>query len=78
MSEYQYYRFDCLDRHLGSKEHQALREIYTQRKHCWQQAQEQANRTCASGYDQASRYLHQLREAYQFKDDVPAFELRFQ
>jgi hypothetical protein len=41
-----------------------------------EQAQEQADRTCASGYDVASRYLHQLNEAYQFKGD-PAFEQRF-
>ena len=37
----------------------------------------QADRTCASGYDAASRYLHQLFEAYQFKADEAVFEQRF-
>ncbi|WP_372739737.1 hypothetical protein [Neptunomonas sp.] len=55
----------------------ALTGIYSQREKCWQHAQEQANRTCASGYDQASRYLHQLFEAYQFKGDTAAFKRRF-
>ena len=32
---------------------------------------------CTSGYDAASRYLHQLFEAYQFKADEAAFEQRF-
>ena len=54
-----------------------LTDIYNQREHSWQQAQEQANRTCASGYDEAARYLHQLFEAYQFKADNVAFEQRF-
>jgi hypothetical protein len=54
-----------------------LTDIYNQRELCWQQAQEQADRTCASGYDAASRYLHQLNEACQFKGDHPAFEQRF-
>lgn len=55
-----------------------LSESYTQREHFWQQAQMQAKRTCASGYDQASLYLHQLAEAYQFKDQRSDFDLRFQ
>ena len=55
----------------------ALTYIYNQREHYWQQSQEQADRTCASGYDAASRYLHQLFEAYQFKADEAAFEQRF-
>jgi len=54
-----------------------LTDIYNQREHYWQQSQEQADRTCASGYDAASRYLHQLFEAYQFKADEAAFEQRF-
>ncbi|MEL4238989.1 hypothetical protein [Shewanella xiamenensis] len=54
-----------------------LTDIYNQREHSWQQAQEQANRTCASGYDEAARYLHQLFEAYQFKADNVVFEQRF-
>ncbi|MGL6295781.1 MAG: hypothetical protein ACRC3K_05150 [Plesiomonas sp.] len=54
-----------------------LTDIYNQREHSWQQAQEHANRTCASGYDAAARYLHQLFEAYQFKADNVAFEQRF-
>ena len=37
----------------------------------------QADRTCASGYDAASRYLHQLFEAYQFKADEAVFKQRF-
>ncbi|ABC32975.1 hypothetical protein HCH_06329 [Hahella chejuensis KCTC 2396] len=59
-----------------AEKEKALSEIYSQRERRWQQAQEQANRTCASGYDEASRYLHQLFEAYQFKGDVAAFEQR--
>jgi len=54
-----------------------LTDIYNQREHYWLQAQEQASRTCASGYDAASRYLHQLFEAYQFKNDLAAFEHSF-
>ncbi|WJV62781.1 hypothetical protein PCO87_01140 [Pectobacteriaceae bacterium C52] len=60
-----------------AEKEKALMDIYNQRERCWQQAQEQADRTCASGYDAASRYLHQLNEAYQFKGDRPAFEQRF-
>lgn len=54
-----------------------LADIYNQREHYWKQAQAQAKRTCASGYDTASRYLHQLSEAYQFKNDMVAFEHSF-
>jgi hypothetical protein len=54
-----------------------LAEVYRQRDHVWQQAQTQAKRACASGYDQASREVHQLAEAYQFKGERTAFELRF-
>lgn len=60
-----------------AEKEKALTDIYNQRERCWQQAQEQADRTCASGYDAASRYLHQLFEAYQFKADEAAFEQRF-
>ncbi|WP_315708719.1 hypothetical protein [Brenneria uluponensis] len=60
-----------------AEKEKALTDIYNQRERCWQQAQEQANRTCASGYDTASRYLHHLNEAYQFKADEAAFEQRF-
>ncbi|WP_432455377.1 MULTISPECIES: hypothetical protein [unclassified Agarivorans] len=60
-----------------AEKEKAQTEIYRQREHYWQQVQEQANRTCASGYDEASRYLHQLFEAYQFKADEAAFEQRF-
>ncbi len=60
-----------------AEKEKALTEIYKQRERCWQQAQEQADRTCASGYDATSRYLHQLFEAYQFKTDKAAFEQRF-
>ncbi|WP_194090384.1 hypothetical protein [Vibrio hibernica] len=60
-----------------AEKEKALTDIYNQRERCWQQAQEQANRSCASGYDEASRYLHQLFEAYQFKADVPAFKQSF-
>ncbi|MGE6101535.1 hypothetical protein ACLH0B_20100 [Aeromonas salmonicida] len=60
-----------------AEKEKALTDIYHQREHAWQQAQEQADRTCASGYDAASRYLHQLCEAYQLKGDSPAFALRF-
>lgn len=61
-----------------AEKEKALTDIYNQREHYWQQAQEQADRTCASGYDAASRYLHQLFEAYQFKADEAAFEQRFE
>ena len=61
-----------------AEQEQALTEIYDQRERCWQEVQRQANRTCASGYDAASHYLHQLNEAYQFKADKAAFEQRFQ
>lgn len=54
-----------------------LLEIYSQREHFWQQAQEKANQTSASGYNQASRFLHQLFDAYQFKDNVLEFSRRF-
>ncbi|MEC9319113.1 MAG: hypothetical protein VYD08_04435, partial [Pseudomonadota bacterium] len=60
-----------------AEKEKALTDIYNQREHFWQQSQEQADRTCASGYDAASRYLHQLFEAYQFKADEAAFEQRF-
>lgn len=60
-----------------AEKEKALTDIYNQREHYWQQSQEQANRTCASGYDEASRYLHQLFEAYQFKNDIEAFEHSF-
>jgi hypothetical protein len=60
-----------------AEKEKALADIYNQREHCWQQAQEQADRTCASGYDAASRYLHQLFDAYHFKADEVAFEQRF-
>lgn len=54
-----------------------LTNIYSQREVLWQQAQQQANRTCGSGYDQSSRYLHQLFEAYQFAGYTVDFEHRF-
>lgn len=60
-----------------AEKEKALTDIYNQRERCWQHAQEQADRTCASGYDAASRYLHLLNEAYQFKADEAAFEQRF-
>ena len=50
-----------------------LSEIYSQREQVWRRAHEQANRTCASGYDRASSDLHQLAEAYQFKGERSAF-----
>jgi hypothetical protein len=37
-----------------------LTEIYNQRNQIWLSAQEQANRACASGYDNVSKELHQL------------------
>jgi hypothetical protein len=60
-----------------AEKEKTLTAIYNQRERCWQQAQEQADRTCASGYDAASRYLHQLFEAYQFKAGEAEFEQRF-
>nr|WP_254619335.1 hypothetical protein [Vibrio metschnikovii] len=60
-----------------AEKEKVLTDIYNQREHYWQQSQEQADRTCASGYDAASRYLHELFEAYQFKADEAAFEQRF-
>lgn len=61
-----------------AEKEKALTAIYQQREHGWQQAQAQADRACASGYDAASRYVHQLWEAYQFKGDSPAFAQRFE
>ncbi len=61
-----------------AEKEKALTDVYNRREHYWQQAQEQADRTCASGYDAASRYLHQLFEAYQFKADEAVFEQRFE
>lgn len=60
-----------------AEKEKGLANIYSQRERCWKQAQEQADRTCASGYDAASRYLHQLNEAYQFKANKAAFVQRF-
>ncbi|EOX3353918.1 hypothetical protein ACPFTX_002900 [Vibrio cholerae] len=60
-----------------AEKEKALTDVYNRREHYWQQAQEQADRTCASGYDAASRYLYQLFEAYQFKADEAVFEQRF-
>lgn len=60
-----------------AEKEKVLTDIYNQRERCWQQVQEQADRTCASGYDAAARYLHQLFEVYQFKADEAAFEQRF-
>lgn len=60
-----------------AEKEKALTDIYNQREHYWQQAQEQANRTCASGYDEVARYLLQVFEAYLFKADETAFEQRF-
>ncbi|MGL5487227.1 MAG: hypothetical protein ACRDC6_13220 [Shewanella sp.] len=60
-----------------AEKEKALTAIYQQREHAWQQAQEQADRACASGYDAASRHVHQLWEAYQFKGDSPEFARRF-
>ncbi len=54
-----------------------LNDVYSQREHYWQQAKEQANRTCAKGYDEASSCLHKLFEAYQLKGDAAVFEHRF-
>lgn len=51
--------------------------MYRQRDDVWQQAQTLAKRACASGYDQASRDVHLLAEAYHFKGERTAFELRF-
>lgn len=61
-----------------AEKEKALTAIYQQREHAWQQAQEQTDRSCASGYDAASRYVHQLWEAYQFKGGSPAFAQRFE
>ncbi|WP_044411766.1 hypothetical protein [Thiomicrospira microaerophila] len=55
-----------------------LLKVYAQREHYWRQAQVQVSRACASGYDQASNYLHLLAEAYPLKQDGPAFEARFE
>jgi len=43
--------------------------VFRQREHYWLQAQIQADRGCASGYDHASRYVQQLGEAYQFNGE---------
>ena len=60
-----------------AEKEKALKDVYNRREHYWQQSQEQADRTCASGYDAASRYLHQLFEAYQLKADEAAFKQCF-
>jgi hypothetical protein len=54
-----------------------LSQIYQQREHFWQQSQAQANRACASGYDEAARYLQQLAEAYQLKGQTEEFASLF-
>ncbi|WP_340681058.1 hypothetical protein [Paraglaciecola sp.] len=54
-----------------------LTQLYNKRDSIWQNAEQQASRACASGYDNAFNYLHQLAEAYQFKTQQAAFELRF-
>ena len=60
-----------------AEKQKALIELYNQRDHYWQQAHEQADRICPSGYDAASRYLHQLFEAYQLHDNAASFDQRF-
>ncbi|WP_025672884.1 hypothetical protein [Salinivibrio socompensis] len=60
-----------------AEKEKALIDLYNQRDHYWQQAHEQADRTCPSGYDVASRYLHQLCEAYQFHGNSASFDQRF-
>ncbi|OZB41785.1 MAG: hypothetical protein B7X50_06495 [Alishewanella sp. 34-51-39] len=54
-----------------------LSQLYQQREHFWQKAQMEANRSCASGYDQAARYLQQLAEAYQLKGQTEEFARLF-
>lgn len=57
-----------------AQKEKALNEIYSQQSTYWKQAQEQANRTCYTGYNQASHLLHQLAEAYQFAGEDSLFE----
>ncbi len=45
-----------------------LSAIYDQRNEIWQQAEEPANRACVSGFDNASRDLYQLADAYKFQN----------
>lgn len=54
-----------------------LTQVYNKRDSIWQNAEQQSSRACASGYDNAYNYLHQLAEAYQFKTEQAAFDLRF-
>ncbi len=54
-----------------------LTEIYQQRESLWQHTQTEANRGCASGYNLATHYLHELAEAYQLKQQSEMFENRF-
>ncbi|MCV6612216.1 MAG: hypothetical protein OIF55_15695 [Amphritea sp.] len=61
----------------AAEKEKALIDMYNQREHGWHEAQAHADRTCASGYDQASRFLHQLFDAYQLKGDTHTFEQRF-
>ncbi|MCH1931459.1 hypothetical protein L9G16_14830 [Shewanella sp. A25] len=55
---------------------QQLLQLYGLRDKCWMQIQEQANRNSGSGYDQASKDLHQLCEAYQFTGNTQNFDHR--
>jgi hypothetical protein len=53
-SQLQQEQADALAKKLAienAEKEKAMMEIYNQRECCWQQVQEQANRTCASGYD---------------------------
>jgi hypothetical protein len=54
-----------------------LTQLYNKRESIWQNAEQQSSRACASGYDNAYNYLHQLAEAYQFKTEQAAFDIRF-
>jgi uncharacterized Zn finger protein len=54
-----------------------LTQVYNKRDSIWQNLEQLSSRACASGYDNAFNYLHQLAEAYQFKTEQAAFDFRF-
>jgi hypothetical protein len=60
-----------------SREEEKLTQPYNKRESIWQNAEQQSSRACASGYYNGFNDLHQLAEAYQFKTEQAAFDIRF-
>lgn len=60
-----------------AKENARLSGCYNQRKRLWEEAEQEASRGCASGYDNAKRTLKDLASAYRLKGEQTLFEQRF-